>query len=120
VCIPAVPCGGFAAAAALCCGLEGRPAVAVTDDEGMEAPETGAVLSLAEELGAGVALQVWRDVSGSWSDAGDHVGLLRAELASGEVRVDDVPVRLGETSVLEDVAGRVSAWDSDRPDSDRP
>ena len=94
VCVPAAACGGFAAAAALCCALEGRAVLAVTDEAGIDAPESGAVLSLAEHLGASVPLQVWRDTGSSWSCAADHVALLRSHLSAGGVRVDDVPVRL--------------------------
>ena len=84
----------------------------MTDARGAEAPETAAVLAFAEHLGVPVALQVWRDEhapTGSWSSAGDHLSLLSEHLDPHEVRVDDVPVRLGEVSAIEAVAGPVRA-----------
>ncbi|MGI9576922.1 MAG: hypothetical protein ACR2OH_01845 [Microthrixaceae bacterium] len=110
VCVPATPAAGFAAAAALCCSLDGRPVLAVTDETGMDAEETGAVLALAEELARPVTLQVWREGGQEWSGAADHVALIHDELESDRVRVDDVPVRFSEIAELEHVAGRVSAW----------
>ncbi|MEZ5238801.1 MAG: hypothetical protein R2716_07580 [Microthrixaceae bacterium] len=114
VCIPAVTepgeAAGFAAAAAMACRLEGRPVLAVTDEAGFEAPETAAVLAFAERLSVPVALQVWRDepaAAGSWESASQHVELLGEHLAAQQVRVDDVPVRLGETGAVEQVAGAV-------------
>lgn len=101
---------GFAAAAGVVCAIEGRPCLAVTDSEGAAAAETAAVMAFAEERGLPVALQVWRDPSQgdaapSWDSAQRHVELLRAHLAATEVRVDDVPVRLGEVAALEGLAG---------------
>ncbi|MCO5319434.1 MAG: hypothetical protein M9942_13475 [Microthrixaceae bacterium] len=116
VCVPAEAtageASGFASAAALVCRLERRQCLAVTDARGAEAPETAAVLAFAEHLGVPVALQVWRDEhapTGSWSSAGDHLSLLSEHLDPHEVRVDDVPVRLGEVSAIEAVAGPVRA-----------
>ncbi|MFV0317189.1 MAG: hypothetical protein ACK5O2_09555 [Microthrixaceae bacterium] len=101
---------GFAAAAALVCAVEGRPCLAVSDSEGASAAETAAVLAFAEELGLGVALQVWRDPAEEgglpmWDSADRHVELLRQHLSTDVVRVDDVPVRLGDLAGLERVAG---------------
>ncbi len=110
VCVPARRAPGFAASAALVCELEGRGVLAVTDEEGFDAPETGAVLAFAENAGAPVALQVWRDSGPSWESSADHVNLIEAELAAERVRVDDVAVRFEALEVLEAVAGSVSAW----------
>lgn len=118
VCVPAADhvteAAGFAAAAALVCKMEARPVLAVTDDAGFEAPETGAVLAFAENRGMPVALQVWRDEpvrrGGRWGSATAHVELLAEHLGSATVRVDDVPVRLGEMEAIEAVAGPPSAW----------
>lgn len=115
LCVPAVDdlaeSAGFAAAAALVCAMEARPVLAVTDDGGLEAPETGAVLAFAEHRAVPVALQVWRDEpvvgGGRWGSAEAHVELLREHLDATAVRVDDVPVRLGETDAIEAVAGGV-------------
>ncbi|MCP4434892.1 MAG: hypothetical protein GY812_05230 [Actinomycetia bacterium] len=113
VCVPATNAPGFAAAAALCCVLEGRPVLAVTDEPGIDSAESGAVLALAEELGAPVRLQVWREGGPAWSGAADHVALIESELAATQVGVDEVPVRLGDTAAIESVAGPVVAWTND-------
>lgn len=118
LCVPAADtvaeAAGFAVAAALVCKMEDRPVLAVTDDTGFDAPETGAVLAFAENRGVPVALQVWRDEpvnsAGRWSSASAHVELLGEHLGSRTVRVDDVPVRLGETEAIEAVAGPPAAW----------
>lgn len=120
LCVPAgdglAGSAGFAAAAALVCRMEARPVLAVTDEPGFEAPETGAVLAFAEHRGVPVALQVWRDEQvgrgGRWTSAGAHVDLLDEHLGATTVRVDDVPVRLGDTEVIETVAGPLGAWGS--------
>jgi hypothetical protein len=57
VIVPATRAPGFAAAAALVAGLDGRPAVAVTTAP--VDPMTEAVLDLARTLGVAVDLQVW-------------------------------------------------------------
>lgn len=119
VCVPAgqqiSETAGFAAAAALVCHLEGRAVLAVTDERGFDAPETGAVLAFAENREVPVALQVWRDepagAGSGWTSATAHVELLEQHLGAGSVRVDDVPVRLGDLEALEAVAGSVTAWD---------
>ena len=110
VCVPATAAAGFAAAAALCCSMEERPVLAVTDGAGIDSQETGAVLALAEELGRPVTLQVWRDGGPAWTGADEHVALIGEELASDRVRVDDVPVRFSDLGRLEEVAGEVAAW----------
>ncbi len=112
VCVPSTAAPGFASAAALACVLEGRPVLAVTDEEGIETAETGAVLSFAEHLGAPVALQVWREGGPAWQSASEHVALIESELDSNEVRVDDVPVRFSDMAALSEVAGDPCAWPS--------
>jgi hypothetical protein len=59
VIVPATRAPGFAAAAALVAGLDGRPAVAVTTAP--VDPMTEAVLDLARTLGVAVDLRVWGD-----------------------------------------------------------
>ena len=110
VCVPATVAAGFAAAAALCCSLEDRPVLAVTDESGVDSAETGAVLALAEQLGRPVTLQVWREGGPAWTDAAEHVELIEAELSADRVRVDEVPVRFSDLPALEGVAGPVCAW----------
>jgi hypothetical protein len=112
VCVPATRMEGFAAAAALVCALEERPCFAVTDQvDGPEAtdPTTAALLSLAEELQLGVALQLW-GADGSMATSNDHVELLVDSLSASGVRVDEVPVDVVATA-LERVAGPLRAWD---------
>jgi len=116
VCVPASSADGFAAAAALACRLEGRPVLAVTDERGLSAAETSAVLRLAESIGHPLALQVWVEDTGrdgaaaGWDGAGEHVDLLRAHLAADSTRVDHVPVDFAATASLVEVAGPVAAW----------
>ena len=112
VCVPATRTDGFAAAAAFVCGLEGRPCLAVTDQ--LDGPEgvddmTTEVLELAEALEVPVALQLWGE-RGSMADSGAHVELLSRSLEDRGVRLDDVPVDLGDTAELERVAGPLRAW----------
>lgn len=120
VCVPATVTPGFAAAAALCCRLEGRPVLAVTDAGGAAELMTGAVLELADSIGTPVALQVWtEDAVPGWSSAADHVALLQDQLTVDPVssqgdtvpsRIDIVPVALGDTDALVAVAGEPAAW----------
>jgi hypothetical protein len=111
VCVPATVAPGFAVAAAMACALEGRAVLAVTDAEGVEAPETEALMELAGGLGLAVGLQVWDDGGGpGWAAASGHVELLEAHLAGGGCRVDHVPVDFGCTAALEAAAGPVTAW----------
>ena len=112
VCVPATRAEGFAAAAAFVCGLEGRPCVAVTDQ--LEGPEgvdelTTEVLELAEAMGVPVALQLWGE-RGTLDSSAAHVELLSESLRGQGVRLDDVPVQLGDTADLERVAGPLRAW----------
>lgn len=112
VCVPATRIEGFAAAAALVCALEDRPCLAVGDQ--IEGPEglddaTTAVLELAEAMGRRVALQLWGP-RGSMRTSTEHVELLADSLDATGVRIDDVPVDLGATAQLEQVAGPLRAW----------
>ena len=109
ICVPATAEPGFAVAAAAVCALEGRPCLAVTDDEGLSQPETVALLDWAGASGKSVALQVWGD-GGELRSTADHVDLLEAHLGPGGVRVDHVPVDFGATEELTAVAGAVTAW----------
>lgn len=115
VCVPATQVEGFAAAAALVCRLEGRPCLAVGDQrggvDGID-DSSAAVLELAEQLGAPVALQLWGP-EGRLADSTAHVELLAAELATDVVRIDDVPVRTGDTRAIERAAGPLVAWPGD-------
>jgi hypothetical protein len=112
VCVPATRVEGFAAAAALVCGLEGRPCVAVSDQiegpEGLD-PTTSQVLELAEVLGVRLPLQLWGP-RGSLAGSTAHVEMLSESLSGGGVRIDDVPVDLSGTAELERVAGPLRAW----------
>lgn len=80
VCVPAVACEGFAAAAALVATLAGRRAIAVTtgDDD-----PTAEVMEQARRSGVAIDLRRWGPETG---------------------------VDFSHTAVLEDVAGPVVAW----------
>jgi hypothetical protein len=112
VCVPASAVQGFAAAAALVCGLEGRPCLAVTDQiegaEGLDEP-TAMVLELAESLGVPAWLQLWGD-RGRLDSSTAHVELLADALAPEGVRLVDVPVDSTALVDLERAAGPVRAW----------
>ena len=112
VCVPATRVDGFAAAAGVVCGLEGRPCLAVTDQargpDGLD-PTTSALLELADGLGIPVGLQLWGE-GGHLTNADAHVELLRAHLGAEGVRLDDVPIDLGATAALEQAAGPLVAW----------
>lgn len=112
VCVPATRVDGFAAAAAVVCGLEGRPCVAVSHQ--LDGPDglddtTAALLELAEAIEVPASLQLWGP-RGSLDGSGGHVELLRVELEGRGVRIDDVPVDLEATDELYEVAGPLRAW----------
>lgn len=112
VCVPATTIEGFAAAAGLVCGLEGRPCLAVSHQ--LDGPEglddtTSAILELAEALTVPVALQLWGP-RGRLGSSTAHVELLAELLDTDRVRIEDVPVDLDSTDELERVAGALSAW----------
>lgn len=96
VVVPATQVEGFAAAAALVAGLDGRPAVAVTT---APADETSlALLELAASLEVPLSLQVWGDDEGRREQVGDRV------------RRQGLPVDFAATRDLVEVAGPVIAW----------
>lgn len=101
--VPATREEGFAAAAALLAALEERPAVAVTDEEGL-GPVTDALVELAGTLGLRLALQVW-SAEGPVLTAEEHVALTLASLDGGGSRVDGVAVRLDVPDELVERAG---------------
>ncbi len=109
VCVPANRADGFAVAGALCAGLDGRAALAVTDEAAASQEITGAALELADSLGVGIGLQVWgADGDRRWSTAEGHVELLRLHLdaaATASVRVDRVGIDLEATDALVALAG---------------
>jgi hypothetical protein len=112
VCVPATGGAGFAAAAALVCRLEQRPCLAVSDQigglDGLD-DTSAALLELAESLELAVALQLWGP-EGSLADSSQHVALLAAHLESNVVRIDEVPVSVGDTAELQRAAGELIAW----------
>jgi hypothetical protein len=103
VVVPATREEGFAAAAALVAALEDRPAVAVTDEEGL-GPVTDALVELAGSLGIPLPLQVWSG-DGPPVTPEEHVALLAEELTGGRARVDGVAVRLEVPDELVELAG---------------
>ncbi len=107
VVVPARPARGFAAAAALIGGLDGRPAVAVTTAP--VDPLSEALLDLAASLDVPLVLEVWGGEA-SWASADEHLERLEAAVAAGGVHRLAVPVDLSGTRVLVEVAGPVSAW----------
>lgn len=114
VCVPATAAEGFAAAAALVCRMEGRAVLGVTDRRGGTSPVTEAVLSLAEELGHPVALQLWDDDDApAWDSATTHVELLEDHLSPSASRIDVVPVEVTAAAALVEVAGPPVAWPDD-------
>jgi hypothetical protein len=99
---------GFAAAAALVAGLDGRTAVGVTT--GPVDETTRAVLDLAGDLGVAVVLEVW-GAEGTLAGPSDRRERLAAALASGVGTTElAVPVDFSRTGVLVEVAGPVVAW----------
>lgn len=107
VVVPARAVAGFATAAALVAGLDGRPAIAVT--AGPLDEVSARVLDLARSLEVPVAVEVWGD-EGDAADADAQLDRTRVALASGGVVVEHYPVDLDATRVLVDVAGPVVAW----------
>jgi hypothetical protein len=101
--VPATREEGFAAAAALVAGVEGRPALAVTDVAGL-GPVTAAVGDLARSLRVPLRLQVWAD-DGPRTSPAEHVALLADHLGDPGVRVDRVGVRLEVPEELVELAG---------------
>jgi hypothetical protein len=110
LCVPAASEPGFAAAAALVAGLEGRPALAVTDAAGANHPVTVALLDLARSLGVRMAVQVWRPDGPAVTPA-EHAERCRRGVSGAPdgVEVVEVGVDVDPTPLLE-VAGPVVAW----------
>lgn len=123
LCVPATSVPGFVAAAALVCAVEGRPYLAVMDQLAGDPigvdDATSAVISLAEQLGVHVVLQLWgADGNQSISTSTDHVELTRASLEHPATGTYVVPV---ETSRLDDVTavlGKPTVWGGPRQWSD--
>ncbi len=107
VVVPALPVRGFAAAAALVAGLDGRPAVAVVTSPPDE--HTEALLDLAARLGAPLVCEVW-GAEASWATASEHRARLVGALHEGGVQRLAVPVDLAATRELVELAGPVRAW----------
>ncbi len=110
VIVPARPARGFAAAAALVSGLDGRPAIAVTTAP--VDPITEALLDLAARLDVPLVAEVWGGEA-SWESPDEHVERLDAARAADGVHRVAVPVDLSGTRVLVEVAGPVAAWSRD-------
>lgn len=107
VCVPASGDGGFAAAAALVCAVEGRAVLAVADRDSPASDITEDLVSLATSLGVPIALQLWsNDPSGAISCA-EHVDLCLHQL-SGAAGVAPVGVNLELPDSLVDACGPVS------------
>ena len=107
VVVPAFPVHGFAAAAALVAGLDGRPAVAVVTSPTDLATE--ALLDLAASLGVTVICEVW-GADAAWTSASEHRERLVGARHEGGVQRLAVPVDLAATRELVELAGPVSAW----------
>ena len=105
--VPSFPVHGFAAAAALVAGLDGRPAVAVATSP--TDPSTDAVLDLAASLGVTLVCEVW-GAEASWASAAEHRERLVGARHEGGVQRLAVPVDLAATRQLVELAGPVVAW----------
>ncbi|MFN8040614.1 MAG: hypothetical protein U0Q07_15480 [Acidimicrobiales bacterium] len=107
VVVPATVAPGFAAAAGIAASLDGRPSLSVT--AGPLDPASEVLVEQARAWGAALSLLVWGD-DGVLAHAADHAELVGALAGSLGTEVVPVPVDLGLTRVLEDVAGPVVAW----------
>ena len=107
VVVPSFPVHGFAAAAALVAGLDGRPAVAVVTSP--TDPATDAILDLAASLGVTLVCEVW-GAEASWASPSEHRERLIGARHEGGVQRLGVPVDLAATRELIDLAGPVQAW----------
>ena len=105
--VPAIRQPGFAAAAAIVCGLDGRPCIAVTDEVLDEMSR--AALDLAVRLDVPVSIQMW----GSGTTTPDeHLQLTRDGFA-GAGRVDSVGLDMSGFEELVGALGPVVAWGAD-------
>jgi hypothetical protein len=107
VVVPSFPVHGFAAAAALVAGLDGRPAVAVVTSPTDAA--TDALLDLAASMGVTLICEVW-GAEASWASPSEHRERLIGARHEGGVQRLGVPVDLAATRELIDLAGPVLAW----------
>ncbi len=107
VCVPASGDGGFAAAAALVCAVEGRGVLAVADRDSPASDITEDLVSLASSLRIPIAMQLWSgDPAGAISPA-EHVDLCMSQV-SGAAGVVTVSVDLELPDSLMDACGPVS------------
>ena len=105
--IPGLPVKGFAAAAALIAGLDGRAALAIAT-----APtdaKTDELLDLAAGLDIALTLEVW-GADAAWEDASEHRSRLVGAMAEGGVSVLGAPVDFAATRELVEIAGPIEAW----------
>lgn len=107
VVVPAFPVHGFAAAAALVAGLDGRSAMAVVTSPTDLVTE--ALLDLAASLGVTVICEVW-GADAAWAAPSEHRERLVGARHEGGVQRLAVPVDLAATRELVELAGPVSAW----------
>ena len=105
--IPGLPVKGFAVAAALIAGLDGRPALAIatapTDSH------TDELLDLAASLDVAIVLEVW-GAEAAWEQSSDHRAGLVGAMREGGISVLAAPVDFDATAELRDIAGTVDAW----------
>jgi thiamine pyrophosphate-dependent acetolactate synthase large subunit-like protein len=106
VVVPATSQPGFAVAAALVAGVQGRPCVAVVDGPLDEASQI--VAEAAAALEVPIAVQAWGS-GGSARDVDAHARVTEAQFA-GERGIVEVPIRAKDLDALVDVAGPVTAW----------
>jgi hypothetical protein len=104
--VPATRQPGFAVAAALVAGVQGRPCIAVVDGPMDEASQI--VAEAAAALGVGIAVQAWGS-AGAARDVDAHARVSEAQFA-GERGIVEVPIRARDLDALVDVAGPVTAW----------
>jgi hypothetical protein len=105
--VPSLAVRGFAAAAALVAGLDGRPAAAVV--AAPSDPATDALLDLAAALGVAVVCEVWGE-DATWSGPAEHRERLVGARHEGGVQRLSVPVDWAPTEELVALAGPVVAW----------
>lgn len=108
VVLPATPAPGFAMAVTLVAGLEGRPAVAVTDRLDQIAVE---VATLGSSLGVPTPVQVWSP-DGPAFDADEHARLTHQQFHEGGAALE-IGFDAGAAQRLVEVAGPIVAWRSD-------
>lgn len=107
VVLPATPAEGFAVAAGMVAGLDGRATLAVVD--GPVGERTRSLLELASVVGSPVVVCEWGS-EGHLPDASAHRVALREGLAAGGPTHVRVPVAVDDRAALEAVAGPVVAW----------